>query len=296
MPKDHDRPANGALRLFARSVERFEKPVNQSKDVKQAPWFLFLQGGPGIGCRSPQNYAWTDTVLDKGYNILLLDQRGTGLSSTITAKTLANVGTPENQAAFLKHFRADSIVKDCEAIRKMLTAEYPEDKKKWSIMGQSFGGFCCVNYLSRFPESLQEVFTTGGLPPLVNHPDLVYKKLFQKVAERNIAYYAKYTEDIHRVKDIIRYIHIQPVILPGGGKLSILRLRQLGMLFGFHGCLDTVHEMICRLAADLNLFGFFTRPTLAAFQNMVPFDTAPLYALIHEPIYARGYEISAFES
>lgn len=71
---------------------------------------------------------------------------------------------------FLKHFRADNIgvsqtqvtqefakqppVQDCEAIRKVLTANYPEDKKKWSIMGQSFGGFCAVNYLSRLYASL----------------------------------------------------------------------------------------------------------------------------------------------
>lgn len=88
------------------------------------------------------------------------------MSSTVTARTLATEGGPAQQAALLKHFRADSIgrrtlfevvgcttdtgaVQDCEAIRKTLTADFPEEKKKWSIMGQSFGGFCCVNYLSR---------------------------------------------------------------------------------------------------------------------------------------------------
>lgn len=48
-------------------------------------------------------------------------------------------------------------------------------------------------------------------------------------------------------------------------------------------------EIICRFTSDLNQFGFLTRPSLAAFENMVPFDTMPLYALIHEPIYARRY-------
>lgn len=39
VPKDHSRPQNGSLRLFARSVERFEKPVDASKkEVKQPPW------------------------------------------------------------------------------------------------------------------------------------------------------------------------------------------------------------------------------------------------------------------
>ena len=146
--------------------------MNPSKESKQPPWFVYLQGGLGLSCRPPQNYNWCDIVLDRGYKILLLDQRGTGLSSTVTARTLATIGGPEQQAAFFKQSRPDRIVKDCESTRKLLTADYPEDRKKWSICGQSFGGFCCVNYLSLFPESLTEVFTVGGLSPLVKHRDI----------------------------------------------------------------------------------------------------------------------------
>ena len=39
VPKDYSNHQNGRLRLFARSVERFEKPVDASKkEVKQLPW------------------------------------------------------------------------------------------------------------------------------------------------------------------------------------------------------------------------------------------------------------------
>lgn len=39
VPKDHSNPAKGNLLLFARSVERFEKPVDPTKiEVKQTPW------------------------------------------------------------------------------------------------------------------------------------------------------------------------------------------------------------------------------------------------------------------
>lgn len=39
VPKDYSNPRNGSLRLFARCVERFEKPVDTSKtEVKQPPW------------------------------------------------------------------------------------------------------------------------------------------------------------------------------------------------------------------------------------------------------------------
>lgn len=81
--------------------------------------------------------------------MLFLDQRGTGLSTPITAATLARQGDAGKQAEYLRLFRADSIVQDCEAIRKCLTADFPEGNKKWSVIGQSFGGFCAVTYLSK---------------------------------------------------------------------------------------------------------------------------------------------------
>ncbi|KAL9111185.1 MAG: hypothetical protein Q9187_007961 [Circinaria calcarea] len=231
VPKDHSKPEDGLLRLFARSVERVEKPVDPAKEeVKRLPWC-----GPGMPCRPPQNCAWVNPILEKGYQVLFLDQRGAGLSTTITAQTLAKHGGAKEQAAYLKNFRADSIVKDCEAIRKTLTQDYPENKKKWTIMGQSFGGFCCLNYLSRFPEGLQEVFIVGGLAPLVRQPDALYVKLLKKVAERSRKYYEKYPEDVKRVHDIAQYLAKESVKLPSGTKLNPMHLRQLGMYFGGHG-------------------------------------------------------------
>lgn len=70
------------------------------------------------------------------------------MSTTITAATLQRRGDAEKQAEYLRHFRADNIVRDCEAVRKLLTADYPEDLQKWSALGQSYGGFCATTYLS----------------------------------------------------------------------------------------------------------------------------------------------------
>lgn len=49
------------------------------------------------------------------------------------------------------HRRADSIVRDAEIVRKALV---PRDNHggRWSLLGQSFGGFCCMTYLSIAPE------------------------------------------------------------------------------------------------------------------------------------------------
>lgn len=123
--------------------------------------------------------------------MLYLDTRGVGLSSAVTARTLALRGSTQDQADYLKLFRADNIVRDCEAIRKCLTEAYPDHLKKWSVIGQSFGGLCALTYLSMFPEGLREAFTCGGLPAIGVAPEDIYRATFTKAIERNKAYYKK---------------------------------------------------------------------------------------------------------
>lgn len=311
VPRDYSKPSSGTLRLFARSARKAEKPADPADGPdasKKLPWLLFLQGGPGFGCRSPQSNAWTTTMLDRGYQVLCLDQRGTGLSSPLSASVLALRGDDQVQANYLKSFRADSIVRDCEAVRQALTAEYPEEKRKWSVLGQSFGGFCCVTYLSTFPEGLKEVFLTGGLPPLVDHPDPVYERCVRKVMQRNEAYYQKFPEDVDRVKRIVTFLSKfgdSTVRLPSEGSLSARRFQQLGLLFGGHGGIDQVHgksssltvtlgvltntiDLVLRASLDLDNVGHITRPTLSAIEQCQSFDEAIIYAILHEPIYCQG--------
>ena len=197
------------------------------KDLKkktEKPWMMYLQGGPGCPCRPPQRMGITDAILDRGYQMLYLDQRGTGLSTPISADTLALQGDAQKQADYLKHFRADNIVRDCEAIRKTLTKDYPSELKKWSIFGQSFGGFCAFTYLSFFPEGLREVFTTGGVPPVGKTADEVYRATFETVIKRNVSYYNKYPEDLQVIHGLANYIYSEKGLkLPSGGILTLQR-------------------------------------------------------------------------
>ena len=68
------------------------------------------------------------TALDKRalqeFRVLLLDQRGTGHSSPISAEALAQLTAPQ-QAKYLSQFRADSIVRDAEYIREVLSPGAP---------------------------------------------------------------------------------------------------------------------------------------------------------------------------
>ncbi len=216
-----------------------------------------------------------------------------GLSSTITADTVKRHAgpDPEAQANYLKHFRADSAVKDLEAIRNCLTVDFPEERKKWSVMGQSYGGFVAVTYLSKFPEGLREVFTMGGLPPVrLRGADEVYERLVKKVEEKNVAYYRKFQEDGERVRRILKYLDLwgKGVNLPNGGKLTPKRFMEIGVMFGKHGGLDAVHDVVLRAWNDLEMFDTFTRPTRSMIESQGTFDDHPIYAILHEAIYCQG--------
>ncbi|POS84190.1 hypothetical protein EPUL_002121, partial [Erysiphe pulchra] len=293
VPIDYSNTGFGSLQLFARSVSKYEHsarlPTDQEiKKSSQKPWLVYLQGGPGFGCSPPQNLTLTNTILDKGYQILYLDQRGTGLSSPISAQSLTLRGNVQKQFEYLKCFRADNIVRDCEAIRKIITTDYPEELKKWSILGQSFGGFCVFTYLSLYPEGLCEAFTTGGIPPIGQSPDQVYKSTYAKVIERNKAYYQKFPEDVETVHSLSQHINSKAnITLPSGIALTVQLFLTLGRAFGFHGGLDSVHELILRMKTDLAQFKFITRPTLGALENALSFENNVLYALLHEAIYCE---------
>lgn len=170
--------------------------------------------------------------------MLYLDQRGTGLSTPVTPTTLGLRGNNDVQANYLKLYRADNIVRDCEAIRQALTVDYPAEKQKWSTIGQSFGGFCTVTYLSFYPEGLQESFIFGGLQALVKDPDEVYRRTYKTLIKRNKAYYEKYPEDVERVKTIVKYLQRfgdGTIKLPSDDNLTARRFLTLGIQLGMHG-------------------------------------------------------------
>lgn len=205
---------------------------------------------------------------------------------------MQSLGDEEKQVDYLTCFRADSIVKDCEAIRKALTLDYPDHKKKWSVLGQSFGGFCITTYLSFFPEGLKEAFLFGGLPPMRRNADDVYQRLYKRVVQRNQAYYDKFPEDIARVHRIVTALSQHgdtTVPIHGGeGYMTARRFLQLGIFFGKHGGVDDVHDLVLRADTDISQFGTLTTPTIIALEQAQSWDSNVIYALLHEPLYCQG--------
>ena len=294
VPRCYHDPSLGQILLFGRRAVKNENPrAPGQSDLEaetQKPYVVYLEGGPGFGNREPQDHPITRFFLGKGYQVLLLDHRGVGLSTPVSADMLSSLGGADAQVEHLKAMRQDNTVRDCEAVRKCLTEGWSEDKAKWSIFGQSYGGFVSLSYLSLHPEGLSEVFLTGGLAPVGKTADQVYQAVFPRVISRNKGYYVKFPEDIDNVRRIAEYIEKRggSVPLPAGGSLTVPRLMTLGIAFGFHGGFDQVHAVILQLSASLDQFGFFTRSSLAALETFTPFDTNIIYAVLHEAIYCDG--------
>ena len=145
---------------------------------------------------------WIKLALTE-YRVLLLDSRGNGRSGVVLPQTLVRRGDARSQADYLKHFRADAIVNDCELIRKQLAG--PDER--WSILGQSYGGFCAVHYLSAHPEGLREAFITGGLPPLTGTADDYYRQTYPVLAAKT----KKYFDDPKRSLGLFEHEYVKPV-------------------------------------------------------------------------------------
>lgn len=280
--------------VFVREVIDAESQDKPGRDVDK-PCLLFLQGGPGFECSRPlERGGWIDEAV-KEFRVLLMDQRGTGRSSPISTATLQRMGSPSQQAQYLMHFRADSIVMDAEVIRKELLGE----ESKWTIMGQSFGGFCVLTYLSMHARGIREALITGGIPPMWDgcSAEEVYRKLFPRVKYQNEKYYRRFPEDVERVRRIVQHLHDHKVktgawpMLPSGTKLSPRMFQLLGLsALGGHTGFERLHFLV-EGAWDGPPFveGEQLSPGfLREVENSLHFDTNPLYAILHESIYCNG--------
>src|SRR3954465_5819060 len=182
--------------------------------------------------------------------------------------------TPQGQAAYLTHLRPDGIVRDAELIRQELGVE------RWSVLGQSFGGFCAMSYLSFAPQGLREAFITGGLSPVGRPIDDVYAATWARTIQKNRAYFQRYPGDRERVKDILPRLDNEDVRLPSGDRLTSRRFLQLGLKLGDSAGFEQVHHVV--------ELPFGSRAFLYDAEEAVRFGRNPVYATLHESSYADG--------
>lgn len=274
VPVDREHPGKfGTIDVFAREV------VDPSRDDEDLPLLLFLQGGPGGSGPRPASGGWIETAT-RTHRVVLLDQRGTGRSGAITAASVAGLGDPATAADHLACFRADAIVEDAEDLRRAVYGGRP-----WSTLGQSYGGFLTLTYLSRHPGAITAAYVTGGLPGLEADAAAVYRRTFDLQAARNRELARRFPDDVAALGALADHVEEHDVTLPTGERLTARRLQLLGMGLGMSTGVEHLHWLLdTGVAPD----GSPTPALLAAIAGETGFATNPLYAVLQEVIYHQG--------
>lgn len=259
-----------------RTIDVFAAVVSR-EGGENLPYLVFLQGGPGHEAPRPFHAATAPTWLDEAlahYRVVLLDQRGTGRSTPVKDSDLERGASVV--AEHLTHLRADAIVRDCEAMRAHLGAE------QWSVLGQSFGGFTTLAYLSTDADSLTDVYITGGLSAVGRHPDDVYALCYDKMRTASEAYYRRFPEHRDAMRRLVDRAAAGEIVLPDGEIVSPSRLRSFGSALGTDGGWQTVWSLL-ELDPTTNAFRY-------DLMNAMPYGGRnPLYFAFHESSYADGH-------
>ena len=269
---------NLSITLFAREV------VDVNRADEELPLLLFLQGGPGGKSPRPMpgSPSWMVEAL-KTHRVILIDQRGTGRSSRIDANLISQLSAEDGRDYLLK-FRADSIVADCEHLRKTVYGG-----RLFETLGQSYGGFITLTYLSQAPEGLAACYVTGGLAGLEESAQEVYQLTYQRVIEKNQDYYARYPEDAKIMAKIAQCLTNETVLLPDGDQLTLERFQSIGILLGMGPGIDQVHWIVDEAFSGSDKTRL-SDAFLEQVMNLTSYHEGPLFAAIHESIYGQPHE------
>lgn len=238
-----------------------------------APMMVYLQGGPGFPSPRPTAIAGWLGHLTAKFRVLLLDQRGTGNSDRIEDGSEVSVDD-------LVACRADGIVADAEALREALGVD------TWHLFGQSFGGFCITTYLSIAPQSVASARLTGGLPAVGVHIDDVYRATYRALKARHDEFFRQVPWAERRIREIIDHLDNSQELLPTGERLSSRRFRTIGIELGRGAGFATLAYLLEDPFTTRCGQRVMRSDVLADIGRRVSFAEAPLYAVLHEAIYA----------
>lgn len=179
--------------------------------TKNAPYIVFLNGGPGI--------AVTDMFFQYQYssflpevNVVFFDQRGNGHSDK-----------PTSDINELKYYSAKYIVIDTEKLREHILGK----ESKWTIFGQSYGGVIARKYIEYFPNSIKRVITHGSAK--YDPIDVAINTELNSLNRLN-SFFSKYPEDLVLIKKIKNELldtdslHSKIYSIKGKGLIHILAI------------------------------------------------------------------------
>ncbi|WP_328581076.1 alpha/beta fold hydrolase [Streptomyces sp. NBC_00370] len=278
VPLDWSDDRSPALSVFAREL------VDPGRRTEELPCLVYLQGGPGGKAPRPVGRpgdGWLGQAL-KTHRVILLDQRGTGRSTPLDGAVMESFGSACEAADHLCHFRADSIVKDAEHLRKTIFGATP-----WTTLGQSYGGFLTLTYLSQAPEGLSACLVTGGLASVTPDATEVYRRTYPRTEAKNRLFQRRYPHDTAVVARVADRVAAGDVTLPDGDVLTVRRLQTLGLDFGMKPGFERMHWLFDEAFADESAQRL-SAAFLSEVGNRTAFAGNPLFAVMQESIYASG--------
>ena len=266
IPLDHSRPDGETITVFAREVA--------AEDGRDRPFLVFFQGGPGSESprpTTPSTPSWLPRAL-KDYRVLLLDQRGTGRSTPVG--TLPGL-SPEQQAdvpgaAPRRLDRARRGVDPAGARRRTLERPRAELRRLLRLHVS----------LVRARRDCARRSSPAGCRRSTVPTDDVYRATYERVRERNRRFYARYPDDLDRVRALHARLESEELLLPSGDRLTPRRFRQLGAMLGMSDGAERLHYLL-ELPPDSPVF-------LHGVEDETSFARNPLYAIVHEACYADG--------
>ena len=284
------------------SIKLFYRVLCAPENVgRELPLLVFLQGGPGgAGPRvtSPTSDGWIEEAV-KHFRVVLPDQRGTGRSSRVDRHAIERIGAAATaagaeparaQADYLKRFLAASIVRDFEYLR--LTAF---GGARWVTLGQSYGGFLTLTYLSFYGAGIAASFTCGGIPHVPASAAEVYAHTFPRMVAKTQEFYRRYPGDIERVAAVADRLAVGDVTLPDGSPFTVRRLQLMGSRFGMKPAFEQMHNMLDTAFVDSDgsapadpASATLSDGFLQAALNLTSTADNPLYWTLQELIYADG--------
>lgn len=164
VPEDRNNIADSIeLRLFVVKIES-DDPVNNVP-------LIHLEGGPG-GASTSRFDDWLNSGLQKTQAIILIDQRGTGLSMPSLNCPEIDRGDDNAIAACRNRLLQDGInlnaynsVSNANDIHDLLVAM---DIPKANIYGSSYGARLGLTMLREFPDRIRTLTLDAVYPPQVN--------------------------------------------------------------------------------------------------------------------------------
>lgn len=221
VPLDWNDPEGETIRIFARELVAAERRDEDSFPADPAP------AGRTWGQRHETSRAAGvgRCAALRRFRLIIPDQRGTGRSTPLSGSDFEQLSAEESARRLALH-RADSIIRDFEAIRAKHYAG-----RQWWTLGQSYGGFLTMHYLSVAPEAIVASAVTGGLAALDPDPDELYRRTFPRMIEKNRQPHDRAPHLISRATRIADHLEANEVRLADGDRLTVRRFQTLGMDF-----------------------------------------------------------------